>query len=246
MNGSARYILRLIKKSDWFEFYTTKESAFETWKEALSKYCIQEEFSSKFKVLEVLGKGAYGTVHLVENKKTLERFAAKAFEKKRMKKSSKRLLLMNEIRILRRLDHVNIYKVYEVHEDRENVYVVLELIPGKELLSFMNKTKKFSRRVMEVIIGQLIAAVAYLEHEGIVHRDIKPENIMIFDDEEGKMKIKLCDFGLACEAGIDDRYEAGTPGYMAPEILHYKRWAKINRLTSKVDIFSIGCIMYQM
>lgn len=87
--------------------------------------------------------------------------------------------------------------------------------------------------------------MTYLDSQDIVHRDIKPENIMIVKDGQDVV-IKLADFGLACDIKNPDKYEAGTPGYMAPEVLHYKKFPKELQMTTKVDVYSIGCILYQL
>lgn len=85
----------------------------------------------------MLGEGAYGTVYLVENMKTKEKYAAKAFKKKRMVKNDRKNLLKNEISVMRRLDHENILKVYEVHETTDTIFVIIEYIEGGELFQFM-------------------------------------------------------------------------------------------------------------
>lgn len=99
--------------------------------------------------------------------------------------------------------------------------------------------------MIQSIICQLLTTVQYLESIGIVHRDIKPENIMLIK-EGSDVIIKLADFGLACDIKHQDKFEAGTPGYMAPEVLHYKKFPKEWWLTTKVDVYSIGCILYQL
>jgi calcium-dependent protein kinase len=246
MVGSCRYILRFLKNSDWLELSTGRENVFEVWKEALSKYCVQNAFNSKFVILEVLGEGAYGTVHLVQNMKTKEQFAAKAFCKMKMRRDSKKRLLKNEIKVMRRLDHENILKVYEVHETSDTIFIILEYIRDGELLNYLKKTKKVQKKTMKGIMTQLLTAVEYLNERGFIHRDIKPENVMYAVTEEGEMLLKLADFGLSCSIDHKSNFEAGTPGYMAPEIVNPKKYPEKWRLTPKCDIFSLGCMFYQM
>lgn len=244
-NGTKRYVLKFFKSSQWLEFSTTIEKAFEAWKNELSKYCIQNEFSTKFNIEKPLGEGAFGTVYLVERHNTKEMFAAKAFSKAKMKREADRLLLKNEIRIMRKLDHENIMKVYEVHETSEYIHVILEYIKDGELSRYLRKNKKLSRKTMRSILSQLFSILVYLEEIGIIHRDIKPENILVVEEDK-EPRLKLGDFGLACELESGDFSQTGTPGYMAPEVINYKKYHKSLQLSHKIDIYSVGCIMYEM
>ena len=196
-------------------------------------------FSSidEFIILEEIGKGGYSKVYLVENKKTKRRYALKqAMRYKKGKDKTERT--MTEIKVLRKLKHPNIIRLKGWFEDEENIYLVLEYIPGKDCSKFFKHnlpTKSQLRKIMK----QLIEALLYCHSRGIVHRDIKLENILI-DDE---FKIKLTDFGLC--AIKNDEYEVlsgqmGTVRYTAPEMLEG------NGYNDSVDIWGIGVVLFML
>lgn len=173
----------------------------------------------------MLGEGSYGTVYLVQNIRSNEKLAAKAFKKSKLQYGDKKSLLKNEIKVMRKLNHPNILKMHEVHETTDTIYVILEYIKDGELFNYIKNTKNIPKKVLISIMTQLISTVEYLESKCIVHRDIKPENIMIIRDGSD-IELKLADFGLAGHTTSPDYYEAGTPGFMAPEILHPKKYPK--------------------
>lgn len=126
---------------------------------------------------------------------------------------------------MRKLNHPHILKMHEVHETTDMIYVILEYIKDGELFNYIKNTKNIPKKVIISIMTQLISTIEYLETKAIVHRDIKPENIMIVK-EGNDIELKLADFGLAGHTNNPDFYEAGTPGFMAPEILHPKKYPK--------------------
>ena len=146
--------------------------------------------------------------------------------------------MINEINIMRNLNHPNIIKLYEVYEGEFHIYLVLELLKGGELFDRIIKKGHYVERDASIVIRKLLWALEYLHQKGIMHRDIKPENLILKDDNE--YEIKLADFGLA---EYEDKKEllfkrCGTPGYVAPEVLEDKKY------DTKVDIFSAGVILY--
>ncbi len=150
----------------------------------------------------------------------------------------KKVGLINEINIMRNMNHPNIIKLYEVYEGEFHIYLVLELLKGGELFDRIIKKGHYSEKDASIVIRKLLWALEYLHQKGIMHRDIKPENLILKDDNE--YEIKLADFGLA---EYEDKKEllfkrCGTPGYVAPEVLEDKKY------DTKVDIFSAGVILY--
>ena len=100
-----------------------------------------------------------------------------------------------EISILKKLDHPNILKLYEVFEDDKRYYLVTELCKGGELFDEIINKVQFSEKEAATIVQQILQAVAYCHSLGIVHRDLKPENVLI--DKELNNTLKIIDFGTS-------------------------------------------------
>lgn len=143
-------------------------------------------------------------------------------------------------------------KLAEVHESSNSLYLICEYLKGGSLSDFLCKQTSFlpDKAVVTIVLG-LLAAIDAMHHSGVVHRDLKPENIMLARDcsaEELKVEdIRVVDFGLATK--IDGEYlyqRCGTPGYVAPEVVVADEKDKAFKLTSKVDVFSTGVILYSL
>ncbi|CAM6005548.1 unnamed protein product [Sphagnum balticum] len=119
--------------------------------------------------------------------------------------------------IMTSLDHVNIGRLYEVYDYKSYYVLILELCEGGELFKKILATKEFSEEYIAKIIKQILKALMYLRHKGVVHRDLKPEN-MLFDKDSHLLKI--IDFGIAVEKKPGEMLSerVGTPYYVAPEV----------------------------
>lgn len=139
---------------------------------------------------------------------------------------------------MRRMNHRNIIKMYEVYEGEFHIYIVLELLKGGELFDRIIKKGNYSEKDAIILITRLLQALEYIHSKGIMHRDIKPENLILKD--ENSFEIKLADFGLSEFQGKKQNLftRCGTPGYVAPEVLEDKIY------DTKCDIFSAGVILY--
>ena len=186
-----------------------------------------------------LGSGSFGRVFLVSHNETKKLFALKVIDKRKLLISYGKLdIIYNEINIHSKLYHENIIKLYSVHEDNENINIIMEYAPNGNLYELITKEKNgFSEyKAFEYFI-QVVNAVYYLHNNNIIHRDIKPENILIGDDN----KIKLCDFGWAKELTLENRSTfCGTIEYMAPEIVENENY------DYGVDIWSLGILLYEL
>lgn len=152
------------------------------------------------------------------------------------KGKNSQMTLYNEIEILRRCDHPNIIKLYEVFEGKTHIYMVQNYVKGGELYEAIMTRGRFSEKQAAKILHQILLALDYLHGKGIMHRDLKPENVILKDEE---LNIVVIDFGLASFVSDDVIYKkCGTPGYIAPEILNDLRY------DTKIDIFSAGVIFY--
>ncbi len=106
---------------------------------------------------------------------------------------------MNEIRIMRNIDHPNIIHLYEVYETENSVYLVMELYRGKSLSDFLERVPIVEEGLASTIMTGIISSLKYLKREKIMHRDLKPQNIL-FKNKDKVIKpenIIVVDFGLA-------------------------------------------------
>lgn len=148
--------------------------------------------------------------------------------------------MINEINILRRLDHPNIIHLYEVYEGKYNIYLVMEHLKGGEIFNEIANNGCFSEKHASIIMLQLLRALDYLHNKGFVHRDLKLENLIFVSS--GTLDMKIADFGLSENLSKQKWLfkRCGTPGYVAPEILADEIYSY------KCDIFSSGIILWIM
>ena len=121
-------------------------------------------------------------------------------------------------------------------QDRDNLYLVMDLLNGGDLRYHISRYRKFSEEQTRFFIANIIYAIEYIHSNNVIHRDIKPENLVL--DENGY--VRITDFGIAKENMPDNSSEtSGTPGYMAPEVM------KGRNHSFPVDFFAIGVIGYE-
>ncbi|KOM57187.1 hypothetical protein LR48_Vigan11g021900 [Vigna angularis] len=145
-----------------------------------------------------------------------------------------------EVKILKALSgHQHLVKYHDAFEDANNVYIVMELCEGGELLDrILSRGGKYSEEDAKVIVLQILSVVAFCHLQGVVHRDLKPENFL-FTSRSEDADMKLIDFGLSDFIRPDERLNdiVGSAYYVAPEVLH-------RSYSLEADIWSIGVIAY--
>lgn len=195
-------------------------------------------FQEEYKIGKNLGSGAFGEVRKVIHRATNENRAVKIFRKDLAVSDSSQKKLMEEINILRSLDHPNIIRVYEFFEDNKRFYIVMEQCSGGELFEEILKRQNFGEPQAAIILQQLFSAVAYLHDNGIIHRDLKPENILL-EESRDIMNIKVIDFGTAVRVDQSKTIKGaiGTAYYIAPEVLS-------GTYNYKCDLWSLGVIIF--
>lgn len=184
---------------------------------------------------DMLGSGTYGAVFVATHKVTKEPRAIKAIAKSKVKNPE---TFKNEIEIMKKLDHPNIIKLYEIYEDVRYIYLVMELCKGGELFERISNKGHFTEKEAMDLFSQIIHALYYCHSFNICHRDLKPENFLYLNDAEDS-PIKVIDFGLSKIAQADSEMStrAGTPYYISPEVLDGK-------YNQSCDIWSAGVILY--
>ncbi|KAM3140272.1 hypothetical protein pb186bvf_007628 [Paramecium bursaria] len=183
-----------------------------------SKSFQQEELINKnsFKFHFVLGKGGFGKVWKVELNKNKKLYAMKEMSKAKILSKKSVNSVMNERILLTSLQHPFIANIHFAFQDRENLYLVMDLLTGGDLRYHIGRQRRFSEQQTKFAIAALILALQYIHKNNIIHRDIKPENIVL--DRKGYPR--LTDFGVARIVKPENSQEtSGTPGYMAPEVM---------------------------
>ncbi|KAI9003085.1 kinase-like domain-containing protein [Gaertneriomyces semiglobifer] len=194
-------------------------------------------FNEKYTLGKTLGTGSFATVRECTRISDGTKFAVKIIDKGPLK--GKIDVLVNEIRLLKRIQHSNIIRLFDLDETRTHLYLVTELATGGELFDRILAQGSYTEMDASVLVKQLLDAVHYLHNEGIVHRDLKPENLLFRNPDEDA-DLMLTDFGLSKMVKEDEflKTTCGTPHYVAPEILRQKGYGK------PVDMWAIGVITY--
>jgi len=214
--------------------------------------------SEKYELGEELGSGSFGVVRKARDVHNEQHVAIKTIARKTVNDPDK---IMQEFKVIRKLDHPHICKAYECYPDVQNIYFVMELLTGGTLLDTLSRQKKLTEGDANGIMRQLLSALAYLHEANFIFRDLKTENVMFSTamtrtvgepDEQGVQmskrtyrlrEIKLIDFGLCCrfEKGSKLRKAAGTPYTAAPEL-----FTTPIQYDQKCDAWSAGVVMYMM
>ena len=189
-----------------------------------------------FSFLYVIGKGGFGRVWKVKNKKTEKLYALKEMSKLKVLDKKSENSINSELKFLSKLNHPFLVNVHYAFQDNDSLYLAMDLLTGGDLRYHISRYRKFSEEQTRFFISCLIYTLSYIHENNVIHRDIKPENLVL--DENGYLRIT--DFGIAKENSIDNSSEtSGTPGYMSPEVMRGKNHS------FSVDFFAIGIIGYE-
>lgn len=197
----------------------------------------------RYQVIEILGKGAMGTVFKGVDPAINRPVALKTirldFVADQTEMEELRDRLTREARAAGKLSHPNIVTIYDIGAEKNLHYIAMEYLEGQTLENLIKRRVQFSYKIIANIISQICKAMQYAHDQGIIHRDIKPANIMVLSD----YTVKVMDFGIArvdsssmTRTGI----AMGTPNYIAPELLQGR---PVDR---RCDIFSLGVVMYEL
>ena len=237
-DGKKYLSIVIVYKSEK-SYYFDNEDDFNIWFEKLNAAVQNKSLFDKYEVKQKIGKGKFGLVKFGINKETKQQVAIKIMAKKNMDKSDLELAKV-EIDILKIGQHPNIIKLYDIYENENYIYIIMEYCSGGDLLSYFEhyEYELKETKVCE-IIHKLSMAIYYLHSYGIVHRDLKPENILM-TDLTPEADIRLLDFGLSKIVGNEEKCTEpyGTLSFVAPEVLQGKPYDK------SVDLWSIGIITF--
>ncbi|CAD8072470.1 unnamed protein product [Paramecium sonneborni] len=212
-----------------------------------------ENINEIYQQLQQIGKGSSGKVFSAIHTIEQQIYAIKSVKKKQLKQQQEQgqAAFKMEISILKLLSKYpdNFITLKEIYEGQNKQCLVITYLEGPSLSEEIERLKtqnknRFSSLEVKIIMKKLLINLANLHQHKIIHRDLKPENLM-FKKKGDFSSLILVDFGLATYESLEMWFfpKCGTPGYVAPEIFTIK---PSNQYSTKVDIFSCGCIFYKL
>ena len=159
----------------------------------------------------------YKCYHLTDS----QQYCVRVFDKFTIPDSTRQLIL-KEISILRKIDHNALLKIFEVYEDEQNIFIIIELLHGKDLRTKLIELQRFEEKYIADIIWKMLNGLVHLHAKNIFHRDIKLDNIYLRNPNNLSdvvlVNFFLADFHDVYSNGRIAYKKCGTAGYIAPEI----------------------------
>lgn len=211
------------------------------------------DYDEMYTTINTFSKTIFGNMRLAVHKKTKKMRAVKVFNKvllrrrraiggKSVRESfDMELMLMKWLRQYPNPGCLAASPEHEQVEDLRHKYIVMPFASDGDLLAFIDKNGgKIADKVVRDIFLQLISALQHLhEKAGYIHGDVSPENILISFDATGRLRVQLCDYGLACKIG-SFHHKCGKRGYIAPE--NYS--TKGRKAEPQSDVFALAIVMF--
>lgn len=210
-----------------------------------SKLEVGDLVDGQYRITEILGRGGMGAVYRATDERLKRDVAVKVIHSHLLEGPKSENLMKRferEAVLLANLVHPNIIAVYDTGVHEGNNYIVLEYVEGKNLGEVLKDRKRFEPYKAILIIVEILRGMAYAHSRHVIHRDLKPANIMI----SATSGIKIMDFGLAkALTGQNTPLTRagqimGTTYYMPPELVRFQT------SDPRGDVYSLGCILYEM
>lgn len=200
---------------------------------------INKIICNRYKILDHLGTGGMATVWLgydtiLDRQVAIKTFKIDANDEDSVKRFNR------EAKAVTSLSHPNIVSIYDVENEGEFYYLILEYVKGMTLKDYMIKNPRIPIETIVHIAKQIASGLSHAHQNGIIHRDIKPQNILMNDN----LTCKITDFGIARAYGdttlTQTNQMLGTVYYLSPE------QARGNVATAQSDIYSLGILIFEM
>ena len=196
----------------------------------------------RYKYIEKIGKGAFGTVLLMEDEVVDERLILKFLNPNVSSDEEMMKRFVHELRYSRKITHRNVIRIYDFLNLQGSYAISMEYFPSHTLSGEIPDSKPMDLKKCLKYSRDIATGMAVAHQAGVIHRDLKPANVLVNSDG----LLKIVDFGVAAAASSGDTqltktgYVIGSPKYMAPEQILGKK------VDETADIYSIGVLMYEM
>jgi len=205
--------------------------------------------SERYRILRKLGEGGMGVVYLAEHVVIEKKIALKVLFPDLTRRADLVQRFIQEAKSASRIGHENVIDITDFGQSPEGyVFLAMEYLSGQDLGQVLKASGRMGWARAQPMLVQIGKALRAAHEGGIIHRDMKPENIFVTPRDDGREFIKVLDFGIAKVMGLDEDAPRltrtgmifGTPEYMSPE------QAQGQHVDHRVDIYAVGCIMYQI
>ncbi|HEY8927016.1 MAG TPA: serine/threonine-protein kinase [Polyangia bacterium] len=205
--------------------------------------------SERYRILRKLGEGGMGVVYLAEHVVIEKKIALKVLFPDLTRRADLVQRFIQEAKSASRIGHENVIDITDFGQSPEGyVFLAMEYLSGQDLGQVLKTSGPMGWPRAQPMLVQIGKALRAAHEGGIIHRDMKPENIFVIPRDDGREFIKVLDFGIAKVMGLDEDAPRltrtgmifGTPEYMSPE------QAQGQHVDHRVDIYAVGCIMYQI
>lgn len=233
-------LVRMPDREIRFQLSTIAEM--HRWADAIrsASVCNIEDF---YRLGEQLGFGSFGAVRLGYDLGTGVKRAVKIVE--RTSNAKELEFVQREINVLLSISHPNIVRTYDIFDERDKIYLVMDFVAGGDFFDYIAKKGKLTEPAAKHVMWQMLQGLDYLHANNIVHRDIKPENVLV--TSTNPLVIQLTDFGFAnfidpmsAAPATDMKSMVGTGCYMAPEVVDGRGHGK------PVDVFATAVVMFRV
>ena len=204
-----------------------------------SEIIIDKEHNIKYRRGKKLGMGGFGEVYEFIIIETNEKRAAKIISNSKIDDPQSQSSYFYEKKFNELLGFKYLCKCYNIFNDEQNTYFILDYMKNKTL-NELNEKRRLTELEIKHYCFELLLAIEYLHKMNIIHRDIKLSNVLLNEN----MEVRLCDFGLAIDNGVKEQKNiCGTLNYIAPELYNKKGGLKYS---FKTDIWAFGVLMYSL
>jgi len=200
-------------------------------------------FLGKHKILGHLGSGGMSSVYLAEHLAMKHKRAIKVLPKKKLGNNSYLERFQREAQAIASLNHPNIVRAYDIDNDKDTHYIVMEYVEGADMQTLVRKHGPLPYAIAANYIAQAARGLQHAHDAGLIHRDVKPANLLV--NKQGQ--VKVLDLGLAlyaedADASLTMEYNdkvLGTADYLAPE-----QAINSHKVDFRADMYGLGCTLY--